>query len=206
VNSNLDLFDLDGTLIYGNGSFSFCCYLVKKSILSPFHLLYALFVYLLSSLGFLSQRALHEKIFAHALRGKKLSQIESFIPSFLSGFLERSVNPSTLSYLQEAQKSGSRVVLLSNSPSFLVAPIAVYFGIEEWGATEYRVDEKGVFCDIAHVMDGEAKAAYAAGLISGKKNITVYSDSYQDLPLLQMATKTVLVNPDRKLLRWKKGH
>lgn len=206
----LEIFDLDGTLLDANSSAAFCCYLVRKGVLSPFWLLYAWAVELLCDFGIFTQKQLHEKVFNATLKGRPFEPVQKLIAPFLAHFLEKSINPSTHSYLRRAQTAGDRVVLLSNSPSFLVGPIADYFGIKEWAATEYHVDTKGSFCHIAAIMDGPAKAAYAKRLLDemhlGKSELTAYSDSFQDIPLLEMAEKVILVNPDRRLRQWRREH
>jgi phosphoserine phosphatase len=54
-------------------------------------------------------------------------------------------------------------------------------------------------------MEGQNKADYLKGLIQqlnmDRTAITVYSDSYLDLPLLNMAGRAIGVGPDHRLKR-----
>lgn len=148
---------------------------------------------------------LHEKIFRRLLLGFQLEQFLEHIEMFLGEFLPRQINTAAYTALRMAQHLGHRTVILSNSPSFLVEPIAKYFGVDDWKATQYGVDKDQTLCNIANLMEGKNKAQY---LIEARKqleipreNVTVYTDSHHDLPLLWEAGTPIVVNPDKKLLK-----
>ena len=107
--------------------------------------------------------------------------------------------------LQLAQQLGHYTLILSNSPSFLVKKIAEYFHVDEWFSTEYEIDKEKNLCHIAFMMQGEEKASVvkkiATKLCIPVENITAYSDSFFDLPLLLSSGASIAVNPDRKLRR-----
>lgn len=82
--------------------------------------------------------------------------------------------------------------------------MAEFFGVDAWKASEYEVDEKRCFSHIGSVFQGRDKARFIKELSIGQENIVAYSDSHLDLPFLLSAGCAVLVNPDRKLLRFSK--
>lgn len=203
---HLAVFDLDKTIVVDNCSFDFCRYLVAKKIFPYSFLLYSLFCYIKHLLLGSSLADLHNKIFAHLLRGKPLSKLEEHVDPFLQDYLRSKFYPPALAQLKLAQHLGFYTLILSNSPSFLVKKIAQFLGVNEWRATEYAVDTESNLCHITSIMQGEEKALcvreIARKLSIAKEQITAYSDSILDLPLLLSAGTPVAVNPDRKLRRF----
>jgi HAD superfamily hydrolase (TIGR01490 family) len=204
--SHLAVFDLDRTIVSGNSSLDFCRYLVRKKVLPFASLLYSLFFYVRHVFFGISLTELHNKIFNLLLKGKSLKEIEENVGPFLDDYLVSRIYPPVLSALRLAQHLGHYTLILSNSPGFLVKKVADRLGVNEWRATEYAVDNERNLCHIATIMQGEEKAScvqeVARTLAIEKNQITAYSDSFLDLPLLLMAGTSVAVNPDRKLRRF----
>ena len=205
---HLAVFDLDRTLVADNCSLDFCRYLVSKKVLPSSSLLYSLFYYVQHVFLGMSLSELHNRVFEHLLRGKSLEQLEEKVEPFLQNYLFSQVYPPVLAALRLAQHLGYYTLILSNSPSFLVEKIATFLGVNEWRATQYAVDTERKLCHITSVMQGEDKAScvqeIADKLCIGKEQITAYSDSFLDLPLLLKAGTPIAVNPDRKLRRFSK--
>lgn len=208
--SHLAVFDLDKTIISNNCSFDFCRYLVEKKVLPCSSLFYSFFCYVRHLFFGATLTDLHNKIFEHLLRGKPLSKLEDHVEPFLQGYLHSKLYLPVLAQLKLAQHLGFYTLILSNSPSFLVKKIAHFLGVNEWHATEYAVDRERNLCHITSIMQGEEKAfcvrEIAKKLSIAKEQITAYSDSILDLPLLLSAGTPVAVNPDRKLRRFSLEH
>lgn len=207
---HLTVFDLDRTIVADNCSFDFCRYLVSRRILPYSSLLYSLFYFIKHTFFGMSLTHLHSSVFKRLLQGMPLEVIEAQVEPFLSGYLEQRIYSPAMAQLRLAQHLGHYTLILSNSPSFLVEKIAQLLEVNEWRATEYAVDRQRHLCHIASIMQGEEKAScveeIARKLSITKENITAYSDSFLDLPLLLAAGTPVAVNPDRKLLRFSKLH
>ena len=126
--------------------------------------------------------------------------VDRFCEEHLEGFYDFAI----VSHLKEAQKKNYEVIILSSSPDFLVQAIAKRLGVLQWRGTEYLVDEFNVLTSIGLVNDGSEKARYLNSFMKDKgiahSQVTVYSDSYLDLPILKMAGRAISVRPD-KLLR-----
>ena len=208
--SHLTVFDLDRTIVADNCSLDFCRYLVSKNILPSSSLIYSLFYYIKHLFFGMSLSDLHDRVFEHLLRGKSLEQLEVNVEPFLQEYLFPQIYPPVLAELRLAQHLGYYTLILSNSPSFLVEKIALILGVNEWRATQYAVDKERKLCHITSIMQGEEKASCVqeiAGKLSiGKEQITAYSDSFLDLPLLLSAGTPIAVNPDRKLRRFSQQH
>lgn len=147
--------------------------------------------------------SLQQITFKQLFYGRPLPKLHSFAMSFLDKCFDQMLYSPAVQRLQHAQQQGHYTVILSSSPNFLVALFAKRFGVDEWGATKYDVDNLQCFSSISHIMTGSEKANYLNALANHlnipKCNITGYSDSYLDLPLLMATGVAVGVNPDRAL-------
>jgi HAD superfamily hydrolase (TIGR01490 family) len=208
--SHLTVFDLDRTIVADNCSLNFCRYLVQKNVLPSSFLIYSLFYYLKHLFFGMSLSDLHNQVFEHLLRGKPLEQLEENVEPFLKNYLFSQIYPPVIAELRLAQHLGHYTLILSNSPSFLVEKIAQLLGVNEWRATQYAVDKERKLCHITSIMQGAEKAScvqeIAEKLSIEKEQITAYSDSFLDLPLLLTAGTPIAVNPDRKLRRFSEQH
>jgi phosphoserine phosphatase len=105
--------------------------------------------------------------------------------------------------LCERKKRGDYTLLLSSSPNFLLAPLAKRLGFDGWKGSEYGLDKEERLEHISSLMGGSEKREYALQIAKRlcieKENIVVYSDSYWDLPLFEMAGSPVAVHPDSRL-------
>jgi phosphoserine phosphatase len=195
------IFDLDNTLINGNCSFKYFSFLNKKKVFSAKYF-FSAFIYLIRySIFNLSPTDLHTKVFLDFLKGRKYHEIFSFIDEFLDIYLEQLINPKVLLCLKEAKDKKARTILLSNSPMYLAQEIARRLKMDLCLGTTYHLDKSRRFVSIENIMDGNAKAKYTADLGEDISKRIVFTDSIWDRPLLDLADKCYLVNPDRKLSR-----
>ena len=96
--------------------------------------------------------------------------------------------------------------IISASPEEIVAPLALYLGVDEAIASRAKLDDEGRYTgevefysygpfkadaivEAARLHDIDLAASYA------------YSDSATDLPMLEIVGHPVVVNPDRELAR-----
>jgi len=204
------VFDLDRTLIVSNCSVHFCRYLVSKGILSPLTLLHSALYYFRHVFLNMTPSELHSRIFERFLKGRSLESIEKEVDAFLERYLKSALYFPVLCQLKLAQHLGHYTLILSNSPHFLVKKIAEALGVSQWRATEYAVDKEQKLCHIASIMQGDEKAScvlkVAEELGIPSSQITAYSDSIWDLPLLLTAGKAIAVHPDRKLRAYSLKH
>jgi phosphoserine phosphatase len=208
--SKLSAFDLDETLIMANSSFLFCVYLYRKGVFPFSYVIYSTLCGLLHRMALISTTKLHELIFNRLLLGRSLSSLQEHVEAFIIELFANYSYPPALSALRQAQHLGHFTVLLSNSPSFLVAEASRYLNFNAWKATEYAVDKHKKMCHIAVIMHGSLKAEnmlnMANALEISKENISAYSDSCIDLPFLLAAGRAIAVRPDRKLKILAKKH
>lgn len=200
---NISLFDLDHTLLSVNCSFSFGSYLYKKRIFSTFLMVKLVVLYAMHKLGWLSLTKLHTEIFKQLFFGKEATVFKAYIQSFIDEQLHKILYNPAIARLNEAKKNQHFISILSNSPDFIVGPIAAYLGVTDYQATVYEVDAEGKFSYISCFFQGVDKADYIKKLKKSfnleKINVIAYSDSFLDLPFLQEADLRITVNPDRTL-------
>ena len=199
----ISLFDLDHTLFCGNSSTRFGAYLAKKRRITPFQAIGCAVDYIRHLALGMPLRDLHERAFERIFRGLSFDMIQKDVQTFLSGHWQDLIHPPAVERLKAAQQQGHHTVILSNSPQFLVRPIAERFAVDEWHATEYGVDQDRNFSEISCFIEGEDKASLVLS-IAAKLGLTVgdtvaFSDSYLDLPFLTAAGQAVVVRPDRRL-------
>lgn len=153
-------------------------------------------------LGF-SVKKIHHNIFNALFHGHPLSEIRKQVDFFLEQEFESLIYAPARQKLKLAQENGEQTVILSSSPDFLVGAFARRFGVSEWKATEYSTDDKGHLAHISGLLEGEDKAQYIKSVVEKLNlpfsSITFYTDSFLDLPAMQIVGKPVGVSPDRKL-------
>jgi phosphoserine phosphatase len=165
-------------------------------------------IFIRYSLGLLTLKALHLEIFSHVLKGLRLEDLETSADLFLT-FCENRVCPLMHRALCEAQEAGLATFLLSSSADFLVSRIAKKFSFDRYAGTGYSVDKEGRLCEILLLITGPEKKEIANLWVEDASSAVAYSDSFDDVSLLEWAGLPIAVRPDRKLkehaLRFKWG-
>ena len=117
------------------------------------------------------------------------------------------IKPQALELVKAHQAAGDHVMIVTATNEFVTRPIAQAFGVQELIAVELARDSEGwITGEISGVPSfKEGKVLRVEQWLSvHQKNwqdvqITFYSDSINDLPLLQQAQIPVAVNPDTRL-------
>jgi len=145
---------------------------------------------------------LHHRVFDVFLKNRPQSLFIDAVDSFLDAHLSEMIDPGLASLLRSLS---SQVLLLSSSPDFLVGPIARRLSIENWRGTEYAVDKERLFCKISSLIEGREKLRLARDFaqyrVISPDKISAYSDSDDDLPLLEWVGFPFAVRPNKNLLR-----
>lgn len=127
---------------------------------------------------------------------------------FMREVIAPALRPAALELVREHQRRGDAVALVTATNDFVTAPIARAFGIETLIAVRL---ERGPGATITGRIAGtpsyrEGKVARVGEWLAGSgrgwsdfERISVYSDSPNDLPLLERATDPVATNPSPAL-------
>ncbi len=201
-------FDLDKTVIAKASMVAFGPPLLRAGMISRLLLARALWSQLVfQTLGADEERM--RKFRESALRitkGWDQARVSALVRETLADVIEPIVYDEALALIGEHRAAGRRVFIVSASPEEIVAPLAVYLGVDEAIASRARLDEHGRYTgDVEFYSYGPYKAE-AMRRIAELEGIDLersfaYSDSITDLPMLEAVGHPVAVNPDRELAR-----
>jgi HAD superfamily hydrolase (TIGR01490 family) len=142
------------------------------------------------------------------LRVRPAAQLADAQARFMREVVAPNLRPRALELVRAHQASGDAIALVTATNEFVTAPIAHAFGIAELIAIRLERDAAGTITGRIHGVPSyrEGKVARVEAWLAGQgarwedfRRITVYSDSPNDLPLLERATHPVATNPSPAL-------
>jgi HAD superfamily hydrolase (TIGR01490 family) len=201
---NLTLFDLDGTLIPVDSDHAFGDFLVRigwadaEAFKRRNDAFYA--AYQAGTLDIAEYVA-----FATApLRGLPAPELAKLQRRFMDEMIAPVLRPAALRLVAEHQARGDLVAIITATNEFVTRPIAAAFGVAELLAVQLERDAGGnitgrirgvpTFREGKVLRTEQWLAARGLSLASFER-VSVYSDSPNDLPLLERATDPVATNP-----------
>ena len=127
---------------------------------------------------------------------------------FMKAVVQKAIKPEALALVRQHQAAGDLVVIVTATNEFVTRPIAAAFGVAELLAVNLVRDAAsgwytGAIDGIPSFRDGKvtrvAQWLAQRGLDWDTVESTFYSDSINDLPLLEKVTHAVATNPDQRL-------
>jgi len=130
---------------------------------------------------------------------------------FMRTVVQKALKPQALELVRQHQDAGDQVIIITATNEFVTRPIADAFGVSELIAVELERDTTpggsgwytGGIRGVPSFREGKvtrmAQWLRERGLDWGTVHTTFYSDSINDLPLLEQATMPVATNPDARL-------
>jgi HAD superfamily hydrolase (TIGR01490 family) len=200
----LALFDLDNTLLAGDSDYLWGQYLVERGVVDRDH-------YQQENERF--YRAYHAgqldigAFLRFALRPLAVHPREDLY-SWRADFLREKIDPVILAparaLVERHRAAGDVLLLVTATNAFVTAPIAERFGIPHLIATEpEEVDGRytGEVAGIPAFREGKVRRLEAWLGQTGQDLVgsTFYSDSHNDIPLLERVDRPVAVDPDTQL-------
>lgn len=143
-----------------------------------------------------------------ALRERGLDASNQAHAQFMQAVIRPAMTDAALATVQAHRAAGDEVVIVTATNEFVTRPIATAFGVDELIAIELETDGAGLPTGTIRGVPSfrEGKVARveqwlaARGLSwSGVAHSTFYSDSINDLPLLEKVHEPVATNPDERL-------
>ncbi len=203
----LALFDLDNTLLAGDSDYAWGQFLVARGVVDGA-------AYEAANERFYAQYKageldIHEfaRFAFRPLRDNPLPRLEAWRREFL----DRCIRPMMLAEGQRRidwhRAQGHEVVIITATNAFVTRPIAEAFGVRHLIATEPARDERGFTGEIAGTpCFQEGKVARLEEWLRERgvarpAESWFYSDSHNDLPLLERVHHPVAVDPDDTLAR-----
>ena len=126
---------------------------------------------------------------------------------FMREVIAPAIRPEARALLAEHRAAGDTVVIITATNEFVTTPIAQALGVDELLALQLVRDASGWFTgDIlgeATMREGKVRRMdawlAARGLAWETVHSTFYSDSMNDVPLLEKVNRPVATNPDARL-------
>jgi len=197
------LFDLDQTLLAGFSATSFVRERLVSGRMSPQELGTTFYGALSFALGRTGFSALMSATTA-AYRGLAESMLEEVGEEVFVKHLATQIYPESRAIVEAHQEAGHTVAIITSATRYQAEPLARDMGIDHVLCTELEVEE-GVFTGevIRPTCYGEGKAAAARTLAArvglDRDESYFYTDSHEDLPLLEAVGRPRPLNPNRQL-------
>ena len=126
---------------------------------------------------------------------------------YMQTIIDTAIQPKALALVQAHQAAGDEVVIVTATNEFVTRPIATAFGVKELIAIELARDAQGEFTgEISGTPSfREGKVTRVQAWLAARQQdwhsveTVFYSDSINDLPLLEKVTHPVATNPDAAL-------
>lgn len=130
---------------------------------------------------------------------------------FMASVVRPAIRSEALALVRRHQALGDRVAIITATNEFVTRPIADAFGVPDLIAVELERDNTpggtgwitGAIRGVASAREGKVvrfgQWLHARALDWDAVHVTFYSDSSNDLPLLERADQPVATNPDDRL-------
>ena len=200
----LALFDLDNTLLGGDSDHAWGDYLCARGILDAD-----------------TYKARNDEFYQDYLAGRldlneylnftleilaatDVAQLDEWHRDFMRDCIEPIMLPKAAALLQQHRNAGDKLVIITATNRFVTGPIAERLGVETLLATEVEmVDGRytGRSYDVPCFKEGKVTRLNRWLEENGYDlhDSYFYSDSMNDLPLLEQVTHPVVVDPDPRL-------
>lgn len=197
-------FDMDNTLLSVDSGMSWTRFLYKRGELPPAMVAKALYWSTLYKLAVLDMEGVFTKLCLD-LRGDSEAEMIAKCSVWYGQDVAPYVAPAGKVAIEHHRTAGDVVVLATGSTCYAATPVAKGVGIEHVLSTTLEV-EGGSFTGRASALCfGHHKVtlaeAWARDHDIDLAQSTFYSDSYNDLPMLERVGRPVAVNPDARLRR-----
>nr|WP_312232238.1 HAD family hydrolase [Pseudomonas sp.] len=201
----LALFDLDNTLLGGDSDHAWGDWLCERGILdgATYKARNDAFYqdYLAGRLNITDYLNFTLDIFGRT----EMAQLDAWHREFMAECIEPIILPKGLALLDRHRAAGDKLVIITATNRFVTAPIAARLGVDTLLATECEmVDGRytGRTTDVPCFKEGKVPRLNRWMQENGftLERSTFYSDSMNDLPLLEQVSYPVAVDPDPKLM------
>ncbi|MEH6445935.1 MAG: HAD family hydrolase [Oceanospirillaceae bacterium] len=208
---SLKIFDLDGTLIQCDSSSQFCQFCVEKGLVEDSDYLFKERQIMQS---YSAQKMLIDeyiKLQVQPLLSLTVSQVADLSDEFVKLRAAQYLYQQGRALIEKYVKQGDRVVIVSATAEFIVKAIAKDLGVSDVIAIQIECDGE------RYTQNIQGIASYREGKVTRLQqwlksenldltNSFFYSDSINDLPLLELVDNPIATNPDDQLKRHAQQH
>lgn len=204
---SLAIFDLDNTLLAGDSDYSWGCFLADKGIVDASH-----------------YRKTNEKFYQayndgtldiHAflefslqpLKENEMKNLLAWRDEFMDKIIQPMILPKAYELIDHHRNNQHTLMIITATNRFVTESIAREFGIEHLLATEPEIQNgrfTGAVTGIPCFQNGKVQRLnhWLAENGDNLEQSWFYSDSHNDIPLLEQVTYPVAVDPDSKLAQY----
>ncbi len=203
----LAIFDLDNTLLAGDSDYLWGVFLAEQGAVDGVH-------YQRENERFYREyQEGHLDIFKflrfslRPLRENDPDKLRSWRSTFLERKIEPIILPRAGDLLERHRRRGDTLLIITATNAFVTAPIAGRLGVKHLLATEPEMLDGRYTGDVAGTpcfQEGKVERLHS-WLAQRHESLTgswFYSDSHNDIPLLEKVDNPVAVDPDDKLHRY----
>ena len=142
-----------------------------------------------------------------AVRQRGPEQAHAAHERFMREVIAPAIRPEALQLVRQHQQAGDRVLIVTATNEFVTRPIAQALGVQELLAMQLARDASGWYTGAIQgtptMREGKVQRMEewlsAHGLRWADVESTFYSDSMNDVPLLERVDHPVATNPDARL-------
>ena len=197
------VFDFDGTIISGYSATAFLKDQIARGEISPADLLQltqAATRFGIGSLGFSALMAVHAQYLAGRSEADYIANSERLFRRAIA----KLIYPEARQLIEAHRAAGHSIAIISSATPYQVLPAARDLGIEQVYATDLEVEDgqfTGAVVKPTCFGIGKVHAAerFTAQQGSDLDNCFFYSDSTDDIELLETAGRPVVLNGNREL-------
>ncbi len=210
---NLALFDLDNTILAGDSDYNWSRFLIQEGYLDgAIHAEKNEKFYADYKAGTLDIYAFVEFQFKPLARNPK-TVLNQLLKKYVEEVIKPMITEKARVLVKRHQEEGDLIIVITATNSFITKPIAELFGIENLIGTDPE-EKEGEFTGKVSGLPSfkEGKVTRLEAWLKGK-NLSLasfeksyfYSDSHNDLPLMQKVTHPVAVDSDDVLSEYAKS-
>ena len=201
---NLALFDLDNTILAGDSDYNWSRFLIQEGYLDgAIHAEKNEKFYADYKAGTLDIYAFVEFQFKPLARNPR-SVLNQLLKKYVEEVIKPMITEKARALVKKHQEEGDLIIVITATNSFITKPIAALFGIENLIGTDPE-EKEGEFTGKVSGLPSfkEGKVTRLEAWLKNK-NLSLanfeksyfYSDSHNDLPLMQKVTHPVAVDSD----------
>jgi HAD superfamily hydrolase (TIGR01490 family) len=201
VTTSAAFFDLDKTVIAKSSTLAFGRPFYKGGLVNRRAVLkssFAQFVYLLQGADEDSMDKMRDYLKA-LCAGWPVQQVHDIVAETLHDLIDPMVYDEAVALFEEHRAAGRDVVIVSSSGEEVVGPIGEMLGVDRVVATRMVVEDGKYTGDIEFYAYGPGKADAMRESGYDLASSYAYSDSFTDLPMLDLVGHPTAVNPDKAL-------
>jgi HAD superfamily hydrolase (TIGR01490 family) len=210
---NLALFDLDNTILAGDSDYNWSRFLIQEGYLDgAIHAEKNEKFYADYKAGTLDIYAFVEFQFKPLARNPR-TVLNQLLKKYVEEVIKPMITEKARALVKRHQDEGDLIIVITATNSFITKPIAELFGIENLIGTDPE-EKEGEFTGKVSGLPSfkEGKVTRLEAWLKGKnlslasfENSYFYSDSHNDLPLMQKVTHPVAVDSDDVLSEYAKS-